>query len=370
MENNGMMGFQPIPIGSYMKPVGIERLRLNDGQSEICSIISAEAYTVHVHYDEELRMLFHCFKGQCCIENAQPQDRYVVPVLCYSGTKESYGPPYTLKYLIMGKMVYERLCKKRETCQQVFKSDINLCDIEVICENGNFQTFNFEIINKDALYRMTEPNLGQDLVRSFMDDWNALAFNSIAKPMNEQKFMELRAAARDRQSMANGGYGQNPNNRLYGGQQQPRYGQQQRYGGQQQYQQRQLQQPQQQYGGGYNNQQQYRQHQTQAQIGFTPSPSQLAGTTAQVQPIQGQVVVQQPQQPIMQQPQVLQVQAQTQPFTSQQPAQPVQPQQYQPAQPSGSDMSGVDIDALVANPPQQTPSPAADESDFDQIMGN
>ena len=361
MDSNMVSGFQPIPIGSYMKPVGIERLRLNDGQTEICSVISPDAYTVHVHYDEELRMLFHCFRGQCCMENAQPQDRYVVPVLCYTGTKESYGPPYTLKYLIMGKMVYERLCKKRETCRQVFKSDINLCDIEVICENGNFQTFNFEIINKDAFYRMSEPNMGQDLVKSFMDDWNALAYNSIAKPMNEQRFIELKTAARDRASMGQGGYGQNPNNQLYGGrgQQQQRYSQQNRFpqqnnGG---YQPRQMpapQQPQQQYGGYQQQQPQYQQ--AQAQIGFTPNPNQMAGVTAHVAPIQGQVVVQPQQQPIMQQPQVLQVPAQTQPFPQQQPAH--------------TDMSGVDIDALVANPPQQTPAPPADESDFDQIMGN
>jgi len=379
MQANGMpVGFTPIPLGQFAKPIGIERLKLNEGESQICSVLSMEVLPAYVHYDPEIRMLFYCFKGSCCQQAGSKQQlRYVLPILCYSGTRQQYGPPYTLKYISLGNQVYERLCKKMESSVNIFHQTIDKCDIEIICESGEYQMFNFELLAKDAYYRMNEPNMGNDLNAAYMQDWYSLAYTSIAKPMTEEVYQELKQQARERLSLGDNGYNR-------GGYGAPRYGTtpmqrpampygQQRqnppvqsYGGVQQHnvyhQQPVAQIPYKQVSVGTTpiqpQQQQYAQTQAQAHPYGTAQVQQVqpmgaGGVGVNMNPVQGQMPVQgQPfegaQQPLQAQAQPVQVQ----------PAQ-VQPQ-AQPVQGETLDDS-VDVGSLV------DPAPLTD-SEFESML--
>lgn len=193
--------FKPIPLGTFLKPIGIERLKLNTGQSVICSIITLQAWPAVVHYDPDMRLLFHCFKGKCCAGSGKPQERYVIPVLCYTGNKDNYGPPYTIKYYSMGNGTYKRLCGKQNLCKDLYHREINTCDLEITCENGEYQNFNFEVIGA-AKYMQLEPNYGRDLVQQLMTDWDSLLYTSIANPITPERYDELKKLSLSRESMS------------------------------------------------------------------------------------------------------------------------------------------------------------------------
>lgn len=310
--------FAPIPLGQYLKPVGIERLKLNAGQTAICSVITLQAWPAYTHYDSELKLLFHCFHGKCCTAK-EAQERYVVPLLCYTGTdKAKYGGPYSLKYYSMGKSTYTRLVNKAKLCRDLYGREINTCDIEITCENGEFQNFNFEVIGV-AKYMQTEPNYGQDIVNQFMADWNACIYTSIAAPITPERYDELKRMSMSRMNAA-----QVPPAQQYGGfaGQQPRgYGQQ----------------------GGYHTPPYPQRGYQQPPMGYNRPQPQAPAPAPQVQQAYAPAPAQIPA-----------------PMPQAQPSLPPQTQYPQGGHPmDSSDLNGVDIDGLVAQSSQQVGSAPA-----------
>lgn len=179
--------FQPLELGSALKPIAIERYKASEHHEDVIAVVSRKIAGVHMHYREGIGF-FYCFGGKCCEDLSLPQVRYVLPVLVYSTqdvTTRSYGLPITMKYLILGRDAYESQILTKER----INSNLHVQDLLVTCTDEGYQKLSFDIVGP-AKWR--DPKNGMtDLVKSLWAEYQRLIAMSVARKLTPEKYAEL-----------------------------------------------------------------------------------------------------------------------------------------------------------------------------------
>lgn len=178
------MGSIEANIGQKMKPVGIEKYRGSLNQSDIVSIISSKVRMVAVHYHKNVGYVF-CNKGTCCSEIGVPTLRYIHPVLVYTTKKfpHEYGAPVELKYISVGRKLYENTIMILESVT----GGISNVDLIATCTDEKYQSLTFQQIGP-AKWRKDPAMKAQ--VEKLWVNYNSLIDISIARTLTEEQLQK------------------------------------------------------------------------------------------------------------------------------------------------------------------------------------
>lgn len=181
------MSFHQIELGDKLKSIAVERYKASEGHKDVIAVVSKKIAAVHMHYQEGVGF-FYCFQGKCCEDLGLPSVRYILPVLVYTlrdiRTRD-YGMPLSLKYMALGKDVYEsQILSKLEISQ-----DLNMKDLLVTCTDEGWQKITIDVIGPNS---WRDPKKGMvDTVKMLYDEYKRLISLSVARSITESKYVEL-----------------------------------------------------------------------------------------------------------------------------------------------------------------------------------
>lgn len=184
-------GLIPLKFGDKLKPVAIERFKMETGQKAIVAILSANIQGIVQHYHQNTGY-FYCFGGECCTRLGLAGLRYIIPVLIYNVEKfpSKYGLPVSVQYLAAGKAVYaDDLQTKQEILQaQEPPASITRYDMSCTCTEAQYQDIKFDLIGPNKWRKDAEM---QKLVKEEHDTYKRLIEVSVARKMDEERLIEL-----------------------------------------------------------------------------------------------------------------------------------------------------------------------------------
>lgn len=196
------------------------QLKGNDEAPQIFSIVCPDVLTYTYHYDDVYNQLnkFMCMseyddngkiikKADCCKIFKKKQDRVLLLVMHYEGSKKKYRQyaDGKVKYLSITSYKYNDLCKQLDDAGISFEDAANgACDIVLKSEDAARGKISFDVIDSDeeALWKET-PEL-KKLVKDAQETWEEDILASLPAEYTPEEFARLVEEAKEAEEAPEG----------------------------------------------------------------------------------------------------------------------------------------------------------------------
>ena len=203
------MGIRKKKLGERIG-AGLVQLKGDDQRPQVFSLIGGDVLSYDYHYDDIYNQLgrFMCLseyddngkmvkKAECCKVFKKRQDRVLIPVIAYEGTKKNYRKmnEAKIKYLSITSYKYNDLLKNLDDAGVDF-DDANV-DILLKSEDSSRGKISFDVIDDDqgALWRDDEEmtKMVKDALETWEDDIKA----SLPNEYSKEEFLRLIEEAKE-----------------------------------------------------------------------------------------------------------------------------------------------------------------------------
>jgi len=191
-----------INFGDHAQYIAIEKYKGSERYSDVIALPTKRVDTVYTHYVQGIGH-FYCLtakamiesmgKGEspvisprvCCKDHESAKIRYVLPIIQYTGDVEKgYGMPIFIKHLFLSERPYNDLKRK----DKLKGGNLHKFDILVTCEDQEYQTLKFDIIDEGA--KFLKDKKMQAIIKAGLKAYDELIESSIARTIDEQKYLE------------------------------------------------------------------------------------------------------------------------------------------------------------------------------------
>ena len=203
------MGIRKKKLGERIG-AGLVQLKGDDQRPQVFSLIGGDVLSYDYHYDDIYNQLgrFMCLseyddngkmvkRAECCKVFKKRQDRVLIPVIAYEGTKKNYRKmnEAKIKYLSITSYKYNDLLKNLDDAGVDF-DDANV-DILLKSEDSSRGKISFDVIDDDqgALWRDDEEmtKMVKDALETWEDDIKA----SLPNEYSKEEFLRLIEEAKE-----------------------------------------------------------------------------------------------------------------------------------------------------------------------------
>ena len=199
---------------------GLVQLKGNDESPQIFSIVSDDVLSYTYHYDDIYQQLgkLMCMseydengkivkKAECCKIFKKTQERVLLLVIHYEGSKKKYRQyaEGKVKYLSITAFKYNDLCKQLDDAGISFEDAAHgACDIVLKAEDAAHGKISFDVIDSDeqALWKET-PEL-KKLVKEAQETWEEDIMASLPNEYSEEELLRLIEEAKEAGSAPEG----------------------------------------------------------------------------------------------------------------------------------------------------------------------
>ena len=180
---------QTMKIGQVAPSEYVERLKGEQGIRVVYAIVSEDMIAASTHYDDTFGLnYFHCFKGECCRVFNVPQQRYVFPVLVYTGDPKNYGEPVELKFLGLTRKQYTGEFKDLLDTMKLRNEDITNRDLLLSCKNTEYQQNSFQALG-EAKWKSNEKIAV--MVKEGLIRYNSIIGRSLGRSIEAKELMAI-----------------------------------------------------------------------------------------------------------------------------------------------------------------------------------
>lgn len=199
---------------------GLMALKGVDDQSQVFSIVSDDILSYVYHYDDIYNSLgkFMCIsemddngkvtkKAACCKLFKKRQDRVILPVIHYEGSKKSYRKieEGKFKYLSITSFKYNDLCKQLDE-EGVDLSDLENSAVDIIlkAEDASKGKISFSIIDSEEPALWTTNKAMKKQIAEALETWEEDIIASLPNEYTEEELERLIEEAKEEQEAPEG----------------------------------------------------------------------------------------------------------------------------------------------------------------------
>ena len=199
---------------------GLIALKGVDDQSQIFSIVSDDILSYVYHYDDLYNSLgkFMCIsemddngkvikKAACCKLFKKRQDRVILPVIHYEGSKKSFRKieEGKFKYLSITSFKYNDLCKQLDE-EGVDLSDLENSAVDIIlkAEDASKGKISFSIIDSEEPALWTTNKAMKKQIAEALETWEEDIIASLPNEYTEEELERLIEEAKEEQEAPEG----------------------------------------------------------------------------------------------------------------------------------------------------------------------
>lgn len=199
---------------------GLMALKGVDDQSQIFSIVSDDILSYVYHYDDLYNSLgkFMCIsemddngkvikKAACCKLFKKRQDRVILPVIHYEGSKKSFRKieEGKFKYLSITSFKYNDLCKQLDE-EGVDLSDLENSAVDIIlkAEDASKGKISFSIIDSEEPALWTTNKAMKKQIAEALETWEEDIIASLPNEYTEEELERLIEEAKEEQEAPEG----------------------------------------------------------------------------------------------------------------------------------------------------------------------
>lgn len=199
---------------------GLMALKGVDDQSQIFSIVSDDILSYVYHYDDLYNSLgkFMCIsemddngkvtkKAACCKLFKKRQDRVILPVIHYEGSKKSFRKieEGRFKYLSITSFKYNDLCKQLDE-EGVDLSDLENSAVDIIlkAEDASKGKISFSIIDSEEPALWTTNKAMKKQIAEALETWEEDIIASLPNEYTEEELERLIEEAKEEQEAPEG----------------------------------------------------------------------------------------------------------------------------------------------------------------------
>ena len=199
---------------------GLMALKGVDDQSQIFSIVSDDILSYVYHYDDIYNSLgkFMCIsemddngkvtkKAACCKLFKKRQDRVILPVIHYEGSKKSFRKieEGRFKYLSITSFKYNDLCKQLDE-EGVDLSDLENSAVDIIlkAEDASKGKISFSIIDSEEPALWTTNKAMKKQIAEALETWEEDIIASLPNEYTEEELERLIEEAKEEQEAPEG----------------------------------------------------------------------------------------------------------------------------------------------------------------------
>ena len=191
-----------------------------DDQSQVFSIVSDDILSYVYHYDDIYKSLgkFMCIsemddngkvtkKAACCKLFKKRQDRVILPVIHYEGSKKSFRKieEGRFKYLSITSFKYNDLCKQLDE-EGVDLSDLENSAVDIIlkAEDADKGKISFSIIDSEEPALWTTNKVMKKQIAEALETWEEDIIASLPNEYTEEELERLIEEAKEEQEAPEG----------------------------------------------------------------------------------------------------------------------------------------------------------------------
>lgn len=199
---------------------GLMALKGVDDQSQVFSIVSDDILSYVYHYDDLYNSLgkFMCIsemddngkvtkKAACCKLFKKRQDRVILPVIHYEGSKKSFRKieEGKFKYLSITSFKYNDLCKQLDE-EGVDLSDLENSAVDIIlkAEDASKGKISFSIIDSEEPALWTTNKAMKKQIAEALETWEEDIIASLPNEYTEEELERLIEEAKEEQEAPEG----------------------------------------------------------------------------------------------------------------------------------------------------------------------
>ena len=199
---------------------GLMALKGVDDQSQVFSIVSDDILSYVYHYDDIYNSLgkFMCIsemddngkvtkKAACCKLFKKRQDRVILPVIHYEGSKKSYRKieEGKFKYLSITSFKYNDLCKQLDE-EGVELGDLENSAVDIIlkAEDASKGKISFSIIDSEEPALWTTNKAMKKQIAEALETWEEDIIASLPNEYTEEELERLIEEAKEEQEAPEG----------------------------------------------------------------------------------------------------------------------------------------------------------------------
>ena len=191
----------------------LTQLKGDDDKPQIFSLVSPDVLSYDYHYDDVFESLgkVMCMseydengkmlkKAECCKIFKKKQERVLLLVISYEGSKKKYRQygEGKIKYLSITGYKYNDLCKQLDEAGVDFEDAANgACDLVLKSEDAAHGKINFEVIDSGEKALWVETPELKDLVKEARETWEEEMMATLPPEYSPEEFKRLIEEARE-----------------------------------------------------------------------------------------------------------------------------------------------------------------------------